>query len=80
MERIAAVKDPGQWIVVSNDNAVLFAARQRRMKAIKSIDFVPLLNPPKPKRRREDDELSRDVRLSPTEVDEWLRLFEKRQK
>jgi predicted RNA-binding protein with PIN domain len=80
MERISAVKDPGQWVVVSNDNAVLFAARQRKMKALKSAEFVPLLNPPEPKRRREDDDLPRDIRLSPTEVDEWLKLFEKRQK
>ena len=80
MERIGAIKDPGQWIVVSNDNAVLFAARQRRMKAMKSIEFVPLLNPPEPKRPRKDEERPADVHLSPTEVEEWLRIFEKREK
>lgn len=79
MERIAAVKDPGQWVVVSSDNAVLFAARQRRMKALRSMDFLPLLNPPQPTRRRDDD-LPPDIRLSPNEVEEWLKLFEKRQK
>ncbi|CAG0986895.1 putative protein YacP [Anaerolineae bacterium] len=79
IERISAVKDTGQWIVVSNDNAVLHAARQRKMKAIKSIDFAAQLAPPEPKPRRDDKERQADVHLSPDEIEEWLRIFEGKQ-
>jgi predicted RNA-binding protein with PIN domain len=77
MERIQKAKDPGQWIVVSNDNAVLLAARQRKMKALKSAEFVTLIHPPPKPRRHEEDRLA-DVHLSPDEVEAWLRIFEKK--
>jgi predicted RNA-binding protein with PIN domain len=78
MERIQKAKDPGQWIVVSNDNAVLFAAKQRRMKALKSVEFVPMINPP-PKPRRKEEDRPADIHLSPDEVEAWLKIFEKKQ-
>lgn len=78
MERIQKAKDPGQWIVVSNDNAVLFAAKQRRMKALKSVEFVPMINPP-PKPRRKEEDRPVDIHLSPDEVEAWLKIFEKKQ-
>jgi predicted RNA-binding protein with PIN domain len=77
MERIQKAKDPGQWIVVSNDNAVLFAAKQRKMKALKSAEFVSMINPP-PKQRRKEEDRPADVHLSPAEVEAWLRIFEKK--
>jgi predicted RNA-binding protein with PIN domain len=76
MERIQKAKDPGQWIVVSNDIAVLLAARQRKMKSLKSVEFIPLLNPPSEKTRRMEEDRPSDVHLSPTEVEEWLKIFE----
>jgi hypothetical protein len=77
MERIQKAKDPGQWIVVSNDNAVLYAAKQRKMKALKSAEFVLMINPP-PKPRHKEDDRPADVHLSPAEVEAWLRIFEKK--
>jgi predicted RNA-binding protein with PIN domain len=77
MERIQKAKDPGQWIVVSNDNAVLFAAKQRKMKGLKSAEFVSMINPP-PKAHRKEEDRPADVHLSPAEVEAWLRIFEKK--
>ena len=79
MERIQRAKDPGQWVVVSNDNAVLLVARQRKMKTLKSAEFVALLEP-EPKAQSEEEERPTDVQLSPNEVEEWLKLFEDKKK
>lgn len=75
MERIQRAKDTGQWIVVSNDNAVLLAARHRKMKTLKSVEFALLLAP-QPKAKPKDDERPTDVHLSPDEVEAWLKIFE----
>ncbi len=80
--RIDKITDAKGWFVVSNDNEVLDAARARKMGAIKSRDFAPELDPlgtktPKRKARRleEDAGAAHDVRLSPAEVEAWLKLF-----
>jgi hypothetical protein len=75
MERIQRAKDPGEWIVVSNDNAVLYAARQHKMKAVKSAEFIAMINPP-PKPTRQEEDRPADVHLSPAEVEAWLKLFD----
>lgn len=75
MERIQKARDPGQWTVISNDNAVLLAARHRKMKTQKSVEFARELEPPPKPKPREDDRPA-DVHLSPAEVEAWLRIFE----
>ena len=83
-ERIKRVRDPGQWIVVSNDHAVLNAARARRMTTISSAEFAEQLRhpaPPKGKRARPADPgEADDVHVSPAEVEAWLELFKTRGK
>ncbi len=78
-ERIRLARDPGQWVVVSNDHAVINAAHARRMTILTSAEFVPLLRqPPKPKAGRRADHDSgeaADVYVSPDEVEAWLKLF-----
>ncbi|MCA9907715.1 MAG: NYN domain-containing protein [Anaerolineae bacterium] len=76
-ERIKAVRDPGQWTVVSNDNEVLEAARQRRMRVLKSRDFVPMLRNTAVSQRRTARSRgdAPDVHVSSAEIDEWLKLF-----
>lgn len=83
--RIQQTRDPGQWIVVSNDHAVRDAARARRMTTLTSAEFAPLLQPtpaPRPGRAASpaadaeaDAGAASDVRLSPEEVEAWLKLF-----
>lgn len=77
MERIGAANNADQWVVVSNDNEVLNAARQRKMRALKSREFVPLLKPaPVPKRERDKDARGAgEVYPSAAEVEAWLKLF-----
>jgi uncharacterized protein len=76
-KRIREARDMHMWVVVSNDNEVLDAARARKMKAMKSAEFAPLLQPtrtPKkdaPQRGRE----AMDVHVTPREVEEWLKIF-----
>jgi len=76
-ERINGVRDPGQWTVISNDNEVLDAARQRRMRVLKSREFVPMLQDTAVSQRRAVRSRGEtpDIHLSAAEVDEWLKLF-----
>lgn len=73
--RIRSAPDPMMWVVVSGDNEVLAAARERKMRAIKSAEFVQELNPPKPPPKNLDKEAHMDVPVSPKEVEEWLKIF-----
>jgi hypothetical protein len=75
--RIAKAKDVAQWTVVSNDHAVLDAAKARGMKTLRSKDFAPMLNDTTHKQqvaRRASGEAT-DVYVSPKEVEEWLKVF-----
>jgi predicted RNA-binding protein with PIN domain len=79
-ERIKRARDPGQWIVVSNDREVLSAARERRMTTLTSADFAPKLQsdptPLKPKNKPvKDAGEAADVYVSPAEVEAWLKIF-----
>ncbi|MDX2162664.1 MAG: NYN domain-containing protein [bacterium] len=88
--RILSARDPGFWLVVSGDNQVLAAARQRKMRALKSAEFVRELNLPARKRHDKDSLLDQvevkgkrkpkqrdtlDVYVSPKEVEAWLKEF-----
>ncbi len=87
-ERILACKTPAQLIVVSNDNEVLAAAVARKMKTVKSIDFVPLLQgaaggtrvptQAKAKILKEDAGSADHPYVSPNEVAHWLEVFKKK--
>ncbi len=83
-ERIRHVRDPGQWVVVSNDRVVLDAARARRMTTRTSAEFAPELRaapttPPQHERKPDEDAgEAADVHLSPDEIEAWLKLFNDR--
>lgn len=89
-ERIRDTRDPGQWIVVSNDREVLAAAEGRRMKTLRSAAFAPMLAgtasgtksaPLTKKQKKEQDAGSAaNPYVSPAEVEQWLAAFEKRKK
>ncbi len=75
-ERIQRTRDPGQWIVVSNDREVLAAARARKMATLTSAEFVAQINrPPARNAKRRDSGEAADVYVSPAEVEAWLKLF-----
>jgi hypothetical protein len=77
IRRIDSAHDPGQWIVVTNDNSVLEAAVRRRMRALRSRDFVPILNAaPAPRNTPQARAEAADPRMSPQEVETWLAEFE----
>jgi predicted RNA-binding protein with PIN domain len=90
IERIKRSRDPQRWIVVSGDNQVLYAARERKMKAVRSADFVSLLNAPpkqaasseskKGKAQDQHDDVKKDVYLSDAEIEAWLAEFDKKRK
>ena len=78
-ERIKRARDPGQWVVVSNDREVLSAARERRMTTLTSADFAPQLRPVqtplKKKKSVEDAGEASEVHISAAEVEAWLKIF-----
>jgi predicted RNA-binding protein with PIN domain len=49
MERIRNTPDAGNWTVVTSDNEILAAAREKGMKGMKSADFVALMPDPQAK-------------------------------
>jgi len=76
LERIKAATNPDQWIVVSNDRLVLDAAQSRKMRALKSKEFAPLLKPaPVPPKDKRDKDVGSEVYPSAAEVEAWLKLF-----
>jgi predicted RNA-binding protein with PIN domain len=76
--RIESTPDPGYWIVVSNDNAVLKRARQRQMKAIRSSAFARELRPVQVIDKDADPGEAEHVRISPAEVEMWIQIFKDR--
>lgn len=77
INRIAKIRDPGNWTVVSSDRAVLHVARQTGMRTLRSSDFARELNAP-PARPTVEAEKPPDRPLSPDEIEEWLRLFSRK--
>jgi uncharacterized protein len=72
LKRIQAIRDVKGWIVVSSDQRVLGAARQRGMRGVRSTDFA------RDMQRRTTtptQEKNPNVYVSPAEVDEWVKLF-----
>ncbi|MBK8022633.1 MAG: NYN domain-containing protein [Chloroflexi bacterium] len=85
-ERIAALRDPGQWTIVSGDREVLAAAQIRKMRTLRSVEFAPLLHgtavgaktpPPPPGKpvQPEDAGSAANPRVSPAEVEHWMQFF-----
>ncbi len=71
-QRIRRARDPRGLTVITSDQEIIAAARAKGMQVMRSEEFARELVTV-PKATREDD-----VHLSPGEVDEWLRLFERR--
>ncbi len=75
IERIRAEKNARGWTVISSDQQVQRAAQALGARVISADEFAAdLLAPPPPR------EASRDVRLSPSEVNEWMKLFKEARK
>jgi uncharacterized protein len=74
-ERIRKTRDPRFWIVVSSDQVVLDAARQKGMNTVSSTEFAAQLRgtsrTSKPPPEKPD-------RSPPEEVEEWLKVFSKK--
>ena len=75
IRRISAIARPSDWRVVTSDRQVARAASDRGIKVISSTEFARELTAPPKRRSQPVGEKPRDVRLSPSEVDEWLKLF-----
>jgi predicted RNA-binding protein with PIN domain len=67
-------KGARNWTVVSSDRQVQAEARAAGAEVIPSDAFAGILKQPRSSGTRE----SRDKKLSPQEVDDWLKLFEER--
>jgi predicted RNA-binding protein with PIN domain len=74
IKRINALKRPRDWRLVTSDRQVARAAEERGMRVISAREFAQQLLRPARQSATPPEE-QRDVRLSPAEVDEWLKLF-----
>jgi predicted RNA-binding protein with PIN domain len=75
IERIRELKRPAEWAVVSSDHEIRQAAEKRRILVRTSPEFAEImLRPPKAKK----DQLRVEGKLSPNEVNEWLKIFGKK--
>lgn len=87
--RIVRARDPGEWVVVSNDRSVLYTARQRKMRTVSSSEFAAELDPDgslASTRRKSyvsphdftadpEDEQAKQRSVPPSEVDYWMQQF-----
>lgn len=74
IRRVFKEKNPRIWTVVSNDHRVLNTAKRQGMTALKSIDFAKLMKAPPPKPKPDVSEAV-DIKLSASEISEWLEIF-----
>ncbi|MDO9300389.1 MAG: NYN domain-containing protein [Anaerolineales bacterium] len=65
-------KDARNWIVVSSDKEVQSAARVARAQFVSSEEFVKILRTAVSSAPKAN---AVDKKLSPAEVDEWLKIF-----
>lgn len=72
-ERIRRARDPRALVVVTSDREIVAAAQARGARVMRAEEFAAQLSAPPPAIEPEPDE-----RLSPQEVEEWLRVFESR--
>ena len=73
--RIGKIERPSEWRVITSDRIVARAAADRNIHVISSHDFARQLSGPPPQTSVQPVEKPRDVRLSPAQVNEWLRIF-----
>ena len=73
-KRIRAVRDPGNYLLVSSDLEVRAAAEQRRMPVMTSAIFAAHMR--EVRVQAQEDARSGDVHLAPDEVEMWLKLFQ----
>lgn len=76
-QRLGRVKNPQEVIVVSSDRAVQQAARQVRVRALTSPEFVQHLLSTLSAPAEADLGSQVEVKLSADEVEEWLKIFNK---
>lgn len=79
METRSAEGPPRGETVVTSDRAVAAAARTRRFAVLSARDFATILAPPPRAPRPGAGPGGRDRRLSPAEVENWMRVFGFRQ-
>jgi len=73
--RIGKIAQPADWRVVTSDRVVARAASDRNIHVISSHDFVRQLTNPTKQIAAQPADKPREVRLSPAQVNEWLRIF-----
>jgi predicted RNA-binding protein with PIN domain len=76
IKRIDKLRDAGAYAVVTSDQAIISVARRRKIRVLRSEEFVGVLaeerRPARPSPRATADA---DPQLSPNELAEWLELF-----
>jgi hypothetical protein len=75
LRRIAAIRHPREWQVVTSDRAVARAAEDRGVAVIDSARFAGLLLAPPKQSRAAPKPPKRERPLSDAEVAEWMRIF-----
>jgi len=73
MERVRDIRDTNGWIIVTSDNEIIAAARERGMQALRCKNFAQILR--RPSRPTSHPGLEENVRVSPNEVNAWLEVF-----
>src|SRR5215207_7211315 len=73
MERIRNTPDAGNWTVVTSDNEILAAAREKGMKGMRSADFVALM--PNPQAKPDDPGEAIHPHISSQHVDAMMDAF-----
>jgi predicted RNA-binding protein with PIN domain len=78
VDRVRQLKNPQETIVVTSDQAVARMAQQYHVRVIDSRTFARQLLQPGTGSLTQDQGSQADIKLSPEEVEEWLRVFKRR--
>lgn len=75
VRRVRQLKNPQETVVVTSDRAVAQVARQYYVRVIDSRTFARQYLQPRASSLTPDEGSRADIKLSPDEVEEWLKLF-----
>lgn len=77
IKRLRAITRPRDWTLVTSDRQIASVAAERGVKTIAAHEFARQLaeHPAAARPARPPAHAKPDVRLSPAEIEEWLRIF-----
>ena len=79
-ELIERSKNPSTYILVTSDRELREFARRHRVKSIRSEEFMRIVRKVLREARKEKEWKKPDIKLSPQEIEIWMKIFKRGKK